>query len=107
MPIGNAGRTSRLTCAAAEALRNMRLDCLAGRLERAFEECPHQHDAPAGTVVLVLERKVGRAALETEPAVHTGVDARALVGERTGWKGTLRRHDVRRAHAGSPRIPAF
>ena len=77
------------------------------RRQRALEQRSHEHDAPARTVVLVLEREIRRAGLQTEAAVDAGVDARRFAGERTARQRALGRDDGRSAHAEPPKIPGF
>src|SRR5262249_54871156 len=106
MTVGNTRRAHGLAGAATEATSDVRLHAGIARLERPLEHRPHEQDAPARAVVLVLERQIRRTGRQTEAAVHAGIDAAALFGkwtvrQRAGWCG------MRCAHAGAPSTPGF
>ena len=48
---------------------------IVGR-ERALEQGSHEKYSPARAVVLILESEIGRACLQTKPAMDAGVDSR-------------------------------
>ena len=80
--VRHAGRARGLARAAAEAAVEVRLQRFVSSASVPSTTRAHQHDAAARAVVLVLEREVRRAGLQAEAAVHAGVEAGALAGER-------------------------
>src|SRR5690349_6053351 len=87
MAVWNARRTHRLARATTEAAVDVDLQRWIIECEPAFERQAHQQNAPTRAIVLVLERQIGGAALQAEPAVHARVDAAAHVREgRSGQR---------------------
>src|SRR5947208_11762650 len=71
--VADARRTDGLTAAAAETAVEVQGDARIGGRELARLERAHQLDAAARAVGFVTGREERRAGLETEAAMHTGV----------------------------------
>src|SRR5258708_25641323 len=82
LPVWHTRRTCGLARAAAKTPVDVRAHVRVGWWQRPLDERAHEHDAASRAVVLVLEREIRRARLETEAAMHACVDARTHSGER-------------------------
>ena len=86
MTVWDTGWASRFAGTTAEAAIDVRLERRIVERERAFQRGLHEQYAAARAVVLVLEGEIRRTALETEAAMHAGVDTTAHRGERRAGK---------------------
>ena len=80
--VGHAARAGGLAAATPETPIEMLPYDRIVRRDRPIEERPHQQQAPARGVVLVVEREISRTGGETEAAVDAGVEARTLLLDR-------------------------
>ena len=103
LAVRNSARADGLARSASETLIDVLLHARIIGLDRALEQRPHEKNASARTVVLVLEIQVRRARLEAESAVHARIDSRQRVGERRAGKRAARHRIVRKRVSGEAR----
>src|ERR1051325_7599669 len=112
MPVRNARRTYGFAPSAAEASIEMPARILIARIQCAIDERAHEQQASARSVVLVLQREIGRTCLQTEAAMHARIETLARVREwRVRKSAMIRRCEWRDigtgGHVAAPRIPGL